>query len=322
MNQSIAFPHLGIYLNNVGSSFKIGGFTVAFYGVTLGIAILVGILIAAWRAKKTGQSPDLYYDLAIYSVISGVLGARIYYVIFTWSYYKDHLGEIINLRQGGLAIYGGVIGAVIAVLVYSKVKKIKPAVLLDTAGCGLVVGQMIGRWGNFFNREVFGRYTDGLFAMRIPLSAARMSDVSDEMLQNAQTIDGMEYIQVTPTFLYESALCLVIFILMLWYAKHKKFDGEVFVFYAFCYGVGRFFIEGIRTDQLKIPGTNLPVSQVLAGVAAVVCLGIILAGRIGLFSKNNEKMIIEESEALEKESASAVAVENNEEKKEVNTEIP
>ncbi len=165
----IEFPNIGIYLPNVGDHVTVFGFDIAFYGITIGIAILAGIFIAAAEAKRTGQNPEDYYDFAIYAVIFSIIGARIYYVAFSWDMYKDDLKSILNLRQGGLAIYGGVIAAVISVFVYAKIKKMSPALIFDTAGLGLVAGQAIGRWGNFFNREAFGEYTDSLFAMRLPL---------------------------------------------------------------------------------------------------------------------------------------------------------
>ena len=155
MHKTIDFPNLGIHLKNVGNHISIGGFDIAFYGIIIGLGILAGILIAAAEAKRTKQNSETYFDLALYAVVFAIIGARSYYVVFSWNMYKNDLKSILNIREGGLAIYGGVIAAVITVIVFAKVKKLSAAVLFDTASLGLVAGQMIGRWGNFFNREEF-----------------------------------------------------------------------------------------------------------------------------------------------------------------------
>lgn len=151
--------------------------------------------------------------------------------------------------------------------------------MADTACVGLVLGQIIGRWGNFFNREAFGGYTNGLFAMQLPLNAVRSSDVTQEMMEHLQTIDGVQYIQVHPTFLYENIWNIGVLLLLLLFTKHKKFDGEIFLLYLAGYGIGRFWIEGLRTDQLLLPGIKLPVSQVLSAVVAIVSIAVILIQR-------------------------------------------
>ena len=269
MTMSIHFPNLGIHLENVGKTISVFGLEIAYYGMIIGLGVVAGILLATHLAKKTGQDPDVYYDLAIYAVILSVIGARLYYVIFSWEYYKDDLLSIFNLREGGLAIYGGVIAAVITVAVYCKIKKLSFGVLADTACPGLILGQILGRWGNFFNREAFGQYTDSLLAMQLPLDAVRSSDVTEMMRNNMEVIDGISYIQVHPTFLYESLWNVGILVLMLWRSKHKTFNGEILLTYLFGYGIGRFLIEGLRTDQLLIPGTSIAVSQVLAILMAI-----------------------------------------------------
>ncbi|MBM6970258.1 prolipoprotein diacylglyceryl transferase [Mordavella massiliensis] len=279
MHTFIDFPHLGIHLENVGKTITLFGIDIAYYGITIAIGMLAGIFVATQVAKRIGQKQDDYVDLAIFGIIFGVIGARIYFVIFSWDMYKDNLLEIFNTRHGGLAIYGGVIAAVITVFVVAHVKKIPVGLMLDTGGCGLITGQMIGRWGNFFNREAFGEYTDGLFAMRLPLDAVRSGDVTEKMREHMETIDGVSCIQVSPTFLYESVWCLLVLILLLVYTRHKKFNGEVFLIYLAGYGAGRFWIESLRTDQLLLPGTAIPVSQLLAGVLVIVSVLWIIWGR-------------------------------------------
>ena len=278
MTTNISFPNLGIYLENVGKTVTVFNFDIAYYGITIGLAVIAGILMAAWQAKRTKQDPENYYDLAMYAVILSIIGARIYYVVFSWEHYKDDLLSIFNFREGGLAIYGGVITAIITTFVFSKVKKISFGTLCDTAGLGLILGQIIGRWGNFFNREAFGEYTNNLLAMRLPLDAVRKSDVTELMMEHLEVIEGISYIQVHPTFLYESLWNLAVLLFLIFWSKHKKFEGEVFLLYLFGYGVGRFWIEGLRTDQLMLTDA-IPVSQALAVVLVVVSTVLIIMNR-------------------------------------------
>ena len=269
MHYDIAFPNLGISFEHVGKNIDIFGFTIAYYGIIIGAAILLGFLIATAEAKRTGQNPEDYMDMGIIGVIAGIVGARLYYVIFSWDMYKDNLLHIFNLREGGLAIYGGVIGAVIAVFALARWKKLSPFLILDTVAMPILNGQMLGRWGNFFNREAFGEYTDGLFAMRLPVDAVRSGDITERMREHMETIGGVEYIQVSPTFLYESVWCAVLLVILLLYRKHKKYEGELFLLYIFGYALGRVWIEGLRTGQLLIPGIGFPVSQALAGCVVI-----------------------------------------------------
>ena len=266
----IAFPHLHIYLQNVPKTFSVFGFQIAFYGLIIGIGVMLGVLMAVHEAKVSGQNPDIYWDFAIYAIIFSILGARIYYVVFTWDTYKDNLLSVFNIRGGGLAIYGAVIGAFLTAGIYCYIKKVSFLQLCDTGVMGLILGQIIGRWGNFMNREAFGQYTDSLLAMRLPVEAVRPWDISESISANMAA--GTNYIQVHPTFLYESFWNLLILGLLLLYRKHKKFQGEVTLLYLGGYGLGRCWIEGLRTDQLLIPHTQVAVSQVLAGVLVVFAI--------------------------------------------------
>ena len=276
---SINFPNLGIHLEHVGKSISIFGFEIAYYGIIIGIGMIAGVLIAAAEAKRTKQNSEDYFDLAIFAIVFAIIGARLYYVIFSWENYKDDLLSIFNIREGGLAIYGGIIAAVITVIVFAKIRQLSAWKLMDTACLGLIAGQMIGRWGNFFNREAFGDYTNNVFAMHLPVDAVRASDITEKMQEHIRLIDGVSYIQVHPTFLYESLWCLGVLIFLNFYKRYKKFDGEVFFMYLFGYGLGRVWIEGLRTDQLCIPGIGWPVSQVLAGVLVVAAPVVIYLGR-------------------------------------------
>ena len=278
MDMQIYFPNLGIFLENVGKNFSVFGFEIAFYGCTLATGIIVGYLMAAREAKRTGQNPDDYLDMLLYAVFFAIIGARLYYVIFKWDYYGQNLLQIFNLRQGGLAIYGGIIGAFTTVYFFAKKRKLSFAQMLDTACPGLAAGQVIGRWGNFFNREAFGGYTDGLFAMQIPVSAVRSGEITEQMWENLEVINGIEFIQVHPTFLYEGLWNVGVIIFLYLYRKHKKFQGELVLWYLVLYGVGRFWVESLRTDQLLIPGIGFPISQLLGAVMAVVGLIAIFVG--------------------------------------------
>lgn len=273
MYEEIRFPHLGIVLEHVGKSIDVFGFSIAYYGIIIAAGMMAAMLICTRLAKKAGLDEDSFFNTAILGIVLSVLGARIYYVFFSWDQYKDNLLDIFNIREGGLAIYGGVITAVLVMWIYSRRKKISLGLLGDIASIGIILGQIVGRWGNFFNREVFGTYTDSLFAMQLPVKAVRASDLTQEILDHTALINGVEFIQVHPTFLYESIWNLGVLLVMALVYRKKRFNGQVFLIYLGGYGLGRFWIEGIRTDQLLIPGTTWPVSQVLAA-AMVAAAGI------------------------------------------------
>ena len=290
---AIEFPNLHIKISSLPKSFSVFGFEVSFYGVIIAIGMLLGILLVLREAKKTGQDYNTYIDLAIFTIIVGVVFARLYYVIFRWSYYSNNLGEIVNVRGGGLAIYGGVIGAVITIIIFCKVKKLNFGQVCDTAVLGLLVGQIIGRWGNFFNREAFGGvtgngnpfamrlYFDGVYSIgQVPSSVLKgMAKISDK------SASALNYVQVHPTFLYESVWNLILLIVILVFRKKKAFQGEVFIWYLGGYGLGRFFIEGLRSDQLLLPW-GWPVSQVLS---ALLVVGAIVA-EIAIRKKKSAKL--------------------------------
>ena len=276
MAPDIRFPHLGIEIASLGKGITIGGFTIAFYGMIIAFGMVMGYLMTAFQAKRTGQEPDLYLDLALWDIVFAVIGARIYYVIFTWDYYKDNLLQIFNTRGGGLAIYGGVIAGVITTIIFGKVRKQNFFQLLDTACIGMITGQIIGRWGNFCNREAFGGYTNGLFAMQLKQSDVAASNLTHSVLKHAVEIDGTRYIQVHPTFLYESFWNIGVLIILLLFTKHRKYNGQIFLIYLLGYGLGRVWIEGLRTDQLIFFGTGVAVSQVLSGVLVVASAAILI----------------------------------------------
>lgn len=304
---NIRFPNLGIELKNVPTGFDVFGFHIAFYGLIIGIGMLAGWLIAEWMAKRTGQKTEIYLDFALVAIVVSVIFTRLFYVIFSWDEFKYDLIQIFNFRNGGLMIYGGIVGAILSAVVYSKVKKYSFWLLADTGCIGLILGQVIGRWGNFFNREAFGKYSDGLFAMQLNIQDVAYDFTKSvpslqekfagkeaafqrimEIRENIVTVDGLQYIQVHPTFLYESLWNLVLLIVLILYTKHKKFDGEIILLYLAGYGLGRIWIEGLRTDQLFLWGTSIPVSQLISGTLVVVAtLWIVIKRRQ---SKKNLKL--------------------------------
>ncbi len=283
----IAFPNLGIFIPELPKGITIGGFTIAFYGIIMAASMMAGLWIACLQAKRTGQNKETYMDFAIYGIIFSLIGARLYYVIFSWDAYKDDLLQIFNTRGGGMALYGSVIAGILTAIIYCRVKKYNFFLLADTAVAGLILGQIIGRYGNFFNREAFGEYTNGLFAMRLKVSEVNPASITDMMREHMQTIDGVSYIQVHPTFLYESLWNVGVLILILVLIKKKKFNGEIFILYMVGYALGRVWIEGLRTDQLQIGSTGIAVSQMLAGVIAVVGTGIWVFVRLRLRRKSS-----------------------------------
>ena len=289
--RSIFFPNLGITLRNIGDHISIGGFEIKFYGIVIMIGFILAYVLVTREAKRTGQNPEDYLDFMLVLIIPAILGARIYYVLFRLDQYVikgDFWGTVkamLHIRGGGLAIYGGIIAGVITALIFCKVKKISFIKMADTAAFGILIGQILGRFGNFFNREAFGAYTSSKLAMAIPLDyyradgsldyLERTNVITQEMLDNLITIDGMDCITVHPTFLYEALwnLCLLIFLFI--YRKHKKFDGEFALMYVAGYGLGRFVIEGLRSDSLMIGNTGIKVSQGLALVCFITA-GVIL----------------------------------------------
>lgn len=306
LNTDINFPNLGLKLENVLSGFDVFGYRIAFYGVAIGIGMLLGWFIVEWMAKRTGQNSEIYLDFALIAIVTSVIGARLFYVVFAWETFADNPLSIFNLRTGGLAIYGGIISAIITAFIYCKIKKYSFWLLADTACVGLITGQIIGRWGNFFNREAFGMYTNGLFAMQLDrrdvsyvfresTSITKLKNIYAgkkaafdrimEIRNNIVKVDGVDYIQVHPTFLYESVWNFCLLVILVLYTKHKKFDGEVILLYLIGYGLGRIWIEGLRTDQLFLWGTPIAVSQLLSAVLVISAIVIMICKRRKLSAK-------------------------------------
>lgn len=280
MTESIGFPNLGIELEHVGRAFSFFGNDITYYGIIIGLGILAGVLLTILEAKRGRQNPGDYMDLAIIVVIVSIIGARLFYVVFSWDMYKGNLLGILNIRQGGMAIYGAIFASIPVIFLFAFFRQLSAAQMFDTACIGLAVGQAIGKWGNFFNREAFGEYTDGLFAMRLPVDAVRITDITDRMRNHIETVERVRFIQAHPTFLYESVWCVLLALLLFFYRRHKKFQGELFLLYLFGYGLGRVWIEGLRTDSLLLPFLSIPVSQMISAILVIVCPIIIVRRRI------------------------------------------
>lgn len=258
MTYNVTFPHLGLEFNINPVAFSIGNFHVYWYGIIIAAGFLLALIYASFSCKKMNIDINRLFDVVIVGLIAGVIFARLFYVVFCPGdkYWKNPL-EIFQIHDGGLAIYGGIIGAVVFGSLMAKLRKLKVTAVLDIAALGFLIGQCVGRWGNFINQEAFGSATELPWGMHSENTAA--------------VVDG----NVHPCFLYESLLCLLGFVLLHFFTRRfRRYDGQTFLLYIVWYGACRFFIEGLRTDSLIIPGTSLRVSQVIA--AACVVAGIIL----------------------------------------------
>lgn len=283
MEKLVTFPGFGweINLNSIALSIT-DGLKVHWYGVIIAVGFLLAVVYCCRQSARFGIKTDDIYDMLIFAVPLAIVGARLYYVIFEWSdfYVPGDPGEtfikIIRIMDGGLAIYGGIIVAVLTAYIVCKVKKISFLALADIGGMGLLIGQAVGRWGNFMNVEAFGSVTDVAWRMGGPEVAGylyRTGQITQEV--SGQIISGE--LGVHPTFFYESMWNVIGFVIIAFVIKnHRKFDGQLFLSYIAWYGIGRFWIEGLRTDSLFIPGTSMRISQLIALGSAVVAVAIIL----------------------------------------------
>ncbi len=249
--QPITFPGLGLKFEISRVAFSIFGINVYWYGIIIAFGFFLAVLLAARSSKNFGIKQSDIFDLVLFTAPLAIIGARLYYVIFSWSQYKNDLLQIFNTRNGGLAIYGGIIAALIVAYIFARKRKIGVLKLFDFAIPYVALAQAIGRWGNFVNQEAHGAATSVLWRMEIfdPVK--------------------MQRVAVHPTFLYESLWNFALFFFLIWFRKNKKLQGEVFTLYLALYGFARFFIEGMRTDSLYIG--SFRVSQLLAGLLFITC---------------------------------------------------
>ena len=255
MYSEISFPSFGITVNPP-TSFTIGPLTIHYYGLIIACGLVLAVLYACRRSKQFGITEDDLLDGVLWVTPFAIICARAYYCIFSWDLYADDPISVLYIWEGGLAIYGGVIGAALGIVVFTKIKKIKTATILDMVSLGFLIGQVLGRWGNFFNREAFGAETDSFFRMG---------------LMNSYT-GAVTYYH--PTFLYESVWNAIGFVLLHFLSKRRKYDGQVALGYVAWYGLGRAFIEGLRTDSLW--WGPFRVSQLLAGISCFIALSLLM----------------------------------------------
>lgn len=270
---SVSFPGLGLDFSINREAVFIGPLTVYWYGIIVVTGIALGAAYAIWRAGQFGINRDKYSDILMYSVMLALVGARAYYVAFSWDYYKDHLNEIVQIWKGGIAFYGGVIAALLCAYLLCKRWKISFIRGTDAALGGLLLGQSIGRWGNFMNVEAFGGYYEGFLRMVSPAVDSYLHSYPDRLPGfTAEQVLSMSEIPVHPTFLYESVCTMLGFLFMVWYTKRRRFTGELTLIYFMINGFERMVIEGLRTDSLTLGGIR--VSQMLAAVMAGSAVGI------------------------------------------------
>lgn len=286
----------GIEVNSVLASFNLFGqeITIRWYGAIIAFGFLLAVLWGGRMAYKWKMNLDKMIDILIAGTFGGIVGARAYYVIFRWEYYAAHPDEIVQIWNGGLAIYGGIIGGLIAAFITCKIEKLNFMNLLDLVGMSLLIGQGIGRWGNYANQEAFGTFTNGNYGMMSKKVASYVAMHPDKFgLEGVYDIP--EYIAennlyVHPTFFYEFVWCMVGFgLLYLCLKKFRKFSGQLFLSYGVWYGLGRMFIEGLRTDSLYIGSTGIRVSQLLSAAIVLVC-GVILIGMLIKVKKHPVKI--------------------------------
>ena len=306
MYYDISFPELGLSFNPSRVAFSIGSKAIYWYGIIIAVGFLLAVIYAIKRSEQFGLTQDNIIDMLICAVPSAVVCARLYYCIFRWDLYRDNPISMLYVWEGGLAIYGGVIGAVLAVVIFTKVTKIRTAAMLDVGGLGLMIGQSIGRWGNFINREAHGGLTDSFLRMGLTDSAGAT-------------------VYVHPTFLYESLWNILGFVILHFYSKRRRYDGQIFVMYLGWYGLGRMFIEGLRTDSLYLGSTNLRVSQLLAGLCVVFAVFFLFYNKVFREHEPEELYVNRPKEELEETSedtSEEPAAESAEETAEIDPEEP
>lgn len=258
----VSFNNLGLKFHINRIAFSIFGFDIYWYGVIIGLGIILAVFYSLKNCKEYNLTEEEVFDLAIYSILISIVGARLYYVIFNFENYKNDISSIIRIRDGGMAIYGGLIFGFITLLVYCKLKNKNFLSVLDIYAIPLFIGQCIGRWGNFVNQEAFGTNTNSLFSMYSQETKDYLFLNKNKLLEQGITVNPD--IGVHPTFLYESIWCFLgIIFILIFKNTIKKYYGEMIAFYCIWYGVGRIFIESLRTDSLMIFNTYR-VSQIVS----------------------------------------------------------
>ena len=298
MEITVRFPNLGFMFQYEDRTFSVLGFEITIYGILIAVSMLLGFAAVIWYAKKQGENQNLYLGAAIAALFGGVIGARLYYIAFSWSKFSGKpIKYLCDIRSGGMAIYGGILAGALVTLLFCKIFKLSFGQVADTLSVGLLSAQIIGVWGNFFNRESFGQYTEGLLAMRLPLESVQSSMV----------------------------WCILLLIVLVIYCRHRKFHGEIFMRYLAGYGLGKCVIEWLRTDKLCIPGTDISVSLIISVALFLIC-GVMAAVRRS-FAKKREviearrRRIAAISESSESDDEEAEISEEPEKPEEVQKEV-
>lgn len=305
---TVRFPNLQVEFGYLPKSFWIFGYEISMYGILLALGLIVGVLVIVLEAKRKNQSQNMYLGAAILSLVLGTAGARLWYALFHIGTYMGRPEELLRLHGGGFSFFGALLGGTLALAVFAKIRKFPFGEMADTVSIGLATGQIITAWGSFFSREAFGEYTDSLFAMELPVSAVHAGDITALMRENLVEAGGISFVRVHPLFLYESAWCLFLLLVLLARKRRKRFSGEVFMRYLAGYGFGRFFLSWLRTDELRIPGTGIAVSQIL-GAALFFVFGIMVLVKRSMAKKRADvrrrrrEKIYEEEEKAEAELA-------------------
>lgn len=297
----VFFDGLGFSVDIPSVAFTIFGYSVHWYGLIIAFGFTLAVLYGGRMAYKWKMSLDGMTDVLIWGTLFGIVGARAYYVAFEWEYYSQHLNEIPAIWNGGIAIYGGIIGALIGAAIGCKIGKIEFLNLLDLGSLGLLIGQGIGRWGNFFNQEAFGANTDtALFRMWSEKIQYTLEASQSTLADKGMTVDP--FTPVHPTFLYESVWCLLSFVILhIVVTKHRKFKGEIFMLYGILYGAERMIVEGLRTDSLYIGDTSIRASQLLSAIIVVVALAFYITFMVKyLKDKLPKSMVVVPVEATPK----------------------
>jgi len=288
MTETLSFPGLGLeFLLNPVIVQITDTWAIKWYGVIITLGFVAGCAYALVRSKSFGLDPDRALDVLLGAVIGGIVGARLYYVVFSWDMFKDNPTRIFRIWEGGIAIYGGVIGGLLAALILCRVRKVKLLPMMDAGVTGLAIGQAIGRWGNFVNMEAFGANTTAPWGMTSPTISRYLAYNQRHLAELGVSVDPLT--PVHPTFFYESMWCLIGFLLLVWYTNRRRYDGELSVLYAGWYGLGRFWIEGLRTDSLMLG--NVRVSQALALLCVLAAVIVLIAVRVRISRSDNPHVL-------------------------------
>lgn len=308
MDMSIRFPNLQVIFGYIPKSFQVFGYEITVYGILLAAAMLLALAIIVTEAKRKNQDQNVYLGASVLAILLGLVGARLWYGAMHWKLYRGNPAELLDIRGGGFSFWGALLGGCLALALVAAVKKQNFGELADTVSIGLVSGQIIAVWGTFFSREAFGEYTNSMFAMDLPVTSVRSADVTALMREHLLDVGGVSYIRVHPLFLYESFWCLVLLLFLLSCKRRKRFSGEVFMTYLAGYGLGRFFISWLRTDEIRILGTNIAVSQIISaslfvGFGLIVIIRRSMAKKRADMRRRRREKVYEEEERMEAELA-------------------